>query len=54
MIKTTCAGISDKWEVYTAYAAAAGMLLHINGKFTMGQSKSSILCEVLFVTISNT
>jgi hypothetical protein len=24
------------WEIYTPYACAAGMLLHINGKFTMG------------------
>ena len=23
------------WEIYTPYAGAAGMLLHINGKFTM-------------------
>jgi hypothetical protein len=28
---------------YTPYAGAAGMLLHINGKFTMGKSKSSLL-----------
>ena len=26
-------------EIYTAYAGAAGMLLHINGKFTMGKLK---------------
>jgi hypothetical protein len=26
-----------------AYAGAAGMLLHINGKFTMGKLKSSLL-----------
>ena len=30
-------------EIYTPYAGAAGMLLHINGKFTMGQLKSSLL-----------
>jgi hypothetical protein len=30
-------------EIYTAYAGAAGMLLHINGKFTMGKLKSSLL-----------
>ena len=28
---------------YTPYAGAAGILLHINGKFTMGKSKSSLL-----------
>jgi hypothetical protein len=26
-------------EIYTPYAGAAGMLLHINGKFTMGKLK---------------
>ena len=31
------------WEIYTSYAGAAGMLLHINGKFTMGKLKSSLL-----------
>jgi hypothetical protein len=25
-------------EIYTLYAGAAGMLIHINGKFTMGKS----------------
>ena len=30
-------------EIYTPYAGAAGMLLHINGKFTMGKLKSSFL-----------
>jgi hypothetical protein len=29
--------------IYTPYAGAAGMLLHINGKFTMGKLKSSLL-----------
>jgi hypothetical protein len=24
-------------EIYTRYAGAAGILLHINGKFTMGK-----------------
>jgi len=28
--------------IYTQYAGAAEMLLHINGKFTMGKLKSSI------------
>jgi hypothetical protein len=27
------------WEIYTPYAGAAGRLLHINGKFTMGKLK---------------
>jgi hypothetical protein len=27
-------------RIYTPYAGAAGMLLHINGKFTMGKLKS--------------
>jgi hypothetical protein len=27
-------------EIYTLYAGSAGMLLHINGKFTMGKMKS--------------
>jgi hypothetical protein len=31
------------WEIYTPYAGAAGRLLHINGKFTMGKLKSSLL-----------
>jgi hypothetical protein len=31
------------WEIYTLYASAAGILLHINGKFTMGKLKSSLL-----------
>jgi hypothetical protein len=29
--------------IYTPYAGAAGLLLHINGKFTMGKLKSSLL-----------
>ena len=29
--------IKDK--IYTPYVSAAGMLLHINGKFTMGKMK---------------
>ena len=31
------------WEIYTPYAGAAGILLHINGKFTMRKLKSSLL-----------
>jgi hypothetical protein len=30
-------------HLYTPYAGAAGMVLHINGKFTMGKMKSSVL-----------
>jgi hypothetical protein len=33
----------ESTERYTPYAGAAGMLLHINGKFTMGKLKSSLL-----------
>jgi hypothetical protein len=29
--------------IYTPFAGAAGMLLHINEKFTIGQLKSSLL-----------
>ena len=39
MIRTTCSRISDQLrDMYSA-----GMLLHINGKFTMGKLKSSLL-----------
>ena len=31
------------YEINTPYAGAAGMLLHISGKFTMGKLKSSLL-----------
>ena len=30
-------------DIYTPYAGAAGMLLHINGKLSMGKWKSSLL-----------
>jgi hypothetical protein len=30
-------------EIYAPYAGASGMLLHINGKFTMEKLKSSLL-----------
>ena len=32
-------------EIYTPYAVAAGMLLHTNGKFTVGKLKSPLLSE---------
>jgi hypothetical protein len=38
-------------EIYTAYAGAAGMLLHINGKFTMGKLKSSLFCAPLLADL---
>jgi hypothetical protein len=44
MIGTTSSGISDQLRhilLYTPYAGAAGILLHINGKFAMGKLKSS-------------
>jgi hypothetical protein len=34
---------TERYIVYTPYAGAAGMLLHMNGKFTMGKLKSSLL-----------
>ena len=46
MIGTTSSEISINWEIYTPYAVAAGKLLHIqmvNGKFTIGKLKSSLL-----------
>jgi hypothetical protein len=30
-------------NIYSIYTCAGGMLLHINGKFTMGKLKSSLL-----------
>jgi lysozyme family protein len=39
----TSSGISYQLrEIYTPYAVAAGTLLHINGKFTMGKFKLSL------------
>ena len=38
------------WEIYTPYAGDARMLLHINGKFTMGKLKSSLCRKVPFLT----
>ena len=35
--------------MHTPYAGAAGMLLHINGKFTMGKVKLSHLSLKRFV-----
>jgi hypothetical protein len=32
-------------EIYTPYAGAAGMFLHINGKFSMGKLKSSLVSQ---------
>jgi hypothetical protein len=33
------------WEIYTRYAGGAGILLHINGKFTMGKLKAFLLSK---------
>jgi hypothetical protein len=35
--------IGSAGEMYAPFACSAGMLLHINGKFTMGKLKSSLL-----------
>ena len=40
-------------DIYSIYIYAAGMLLHINGKFTMGKLKSSLCCKVPFLTAPN-
>ena len=34
---------TERYIHCTSYAGAAGMLLHINGKFTMGKWQSSLL-----------
>ena len=38
---------------YQLYAGAAGILLHINGKFTMRKMKPSFLCVNFPVSFSN-
>ena len=44
LIGTTSSGISYHLrDIYTPYPGTAGMVLHINGKFTMGKLKSSLL-----------
>jgi hypothetical protein len=47
LIGTTSSGISYqlRYIYIVPYAGAAGMLLHINGKFTMGKLKSSLLSK---------
>ena len=48
MIGTTSSVISEyQREIYTPYAAAPGMFLHINGKFTIVKLKSSLLSQSL-------
>jgi hypothetical protein len=43
LVGPTSSRISYKLrDIYTPYAGAAGMLLHMNGKFTMGKLKSSL------------
>ena len=36
-------GSTERHNIYTPYAGAVGMLLHINGMFTTGKLKSSLL-----------
>ena len=43
MIGTTISGISYQLRDVVPYADVAGMLLNINGKFTLGKLKSSLL-----------
>ena len=44
--------LRDIYSIYI-YIYAAGMLLHINGKFTMGKLKSSLCRKVPFLTASH-
>jgi hypothetical protein len=37
-------------EIYTPYTSAAGMLLHINGKFKMGKLNHLFCRKVSFLT----
>ena len=39
-------------ETYTPYAGAAGMLLHINGKFTKWKLKLSLIKKVSFIVLT--
>jgi hypothetical protein len=44
MIGATSCGISDQMrDICISYAGGAGIMLHIKGKFTMGELKSSLL-----------
>ena len=36
-------------DIYSSYASAAGMLLHIDRTFTMGKLESSLLSQSLFL-----
>jgi hypothetical protein len=40
MLGTTNSGIAQ--EIYSPYASATGMLIHIDGKFTTEKVKSSV------------
>jgi hypothetical protein len=44
-IKIPWVGVNIPWigVGYTPYAGVAGMLLHVNGKFTMEKLKSSLI-----------
>jgi len=51
MISTTSSGISYKMgDIYTLYAGADGMLLCINGTFTIGKMKSHLSRNFFFLT----
>jgi hypothetical protein len=51
MIGTTSFGISDQLAICTTpHAGNAGMLLHVNGKFTMETFKPSLCCTVSHYT----
>jgi hypothetical protein len=44
---------ANKEATETRVPYAAGMLLHINGKFTMGKLKSSLCRKVSFLTATH-
>ena len=50
MIGTTSFGILDQLAICTPHADNAGMLLHVNGKFTMETFKPSLCCTVSLYT----
>ena len=50
---TSISGISYQLrgiQMYTPYVGGAGMLLYMNGKFTMGKLKSFLCRQVSFLT----
>ena len=40
-------------KIKTSHVGAAGIMLDMNGEFTMGKSKSSFLSKVLFLIAPN-